>query len=84
MEFITCIATRVLHFDCLRCVFLLIHVALGAGACLLAGAGVPMDEVEALAHFARAAELSYAPAQYQIGMRTNPYPRVSVRVRVTV
>jgi hypothetical protein len=40
-----------------------------AGACLLSGVGLPRDEVEALAHFARAAELNYAPAQYQIGMR---------------
>ena len=45
-------------------------LSLTAGACLLSGVGLPRDEVEALAHFARAAELNYAPAQYQIGMRT--------------
>jgi hypothetical protein len=43
---------------------------LSSGACLLSGVGLPRDEVEALAHFARAAELNYAPAQYQIGICT--------------
>ena len=54
------------------------------GACLLVGAGVPMDEVEALAHFARAAELSYAPAKYQIGMHMCARACVWVGVGVCV
>ena len=43
------------------------RVCVLTGHCYLNGSGVARDEVEALAYFVRASELSYAPAQHQIG-----------------